>query len=69
MPSDLIDRLNLEADRRQKPRDIVYRARETVDRILEKHVTEPLPADVEKDLKQKLMEIAARCGIKSVPAY
>ena len=67
MPSGLIDRLSLEAERKQGIKDIVSRARETVDQTLEKHVPEPLPSDVENDLRNALKEIMTRYGIKSVP--
>jgi trimethylamine--corrinoid protein Co-methyltransferase len=67
MPSGLIDRLSLEAERKQGIKDIVSRARETVDKTLEKHVPEPLQIDVENDLRSKLKEIMSRHGIKSLP--
>ena len=67
MPSGLIDRLSLEAERKQAIKDIVSRARETVDQTLEKHVPEPLPSDVENDLRSSLKEIMTRHGIESLP--
>lgn len=67
MPSGLIDRLSLEAERKQGTKDIVSRARETVDQTLEKHVPEPLPSDVENGLRSTLKEIMNRHGIRSLP--
>jgi trimethylamine--corrinoid protein Co-methyltransferase len=67
MPSDIIDRSTLEASRKQQPKEMITRARETVDKILKEHVPEPLPPDVENDLKKALKEIMGRYKIKSVP--
>jgi len=67
VPSDVIDRLTLEASRKQEPKGKTTRAREAVDRILKEHVPELLPSDVENDLKKALLEIANRYKIKSVP--
>jgi len=43
-PSDVIDRLTLEVEKKQGSKDIVSRAREAVDRMLQEHVPEPLPS-------------------------
>jgi len=59
--------LTLEASRKQEPKVMTTRARETVNRILKEHVPEPLPPDVENDLKKALLEITNRYKIKSVP--
>ncbi len=67
MPSDVIDRLTLEAEKKQGPKDLIYRARKTVDQTLKEHVTEPLPTDVENDLRNKLKEITRRYNIESLP--
>jgi trimethylamine--corrinoid protein Co-methyltransferase len=67
MPSDIIDRSTLEASRKQQPKEMITRARETVSKILKEHDPEPLPTDVEKDLKKALREIMNRNKIKSVP--
>jgi len=67
MPSDVINRLTLEAETKQGSKDIVSKARETVDRILEEHVPEPLPIDVENDLRDALKDIMNRYKIKSLP--
>jgi len=67
MPSDVIDRSTLEATRKQKPKELLARARETVDKILNEHVPEPLPVDTEDDLKEALIEIANRYKIKTLP--
>jgi trimethylamine--corrinoid protein Co-methyltransferase len=67
MPSDIIDRLTLEAERKQGLKDIISKARETVDQVLREHVPEPLAVDVETDLKNTLKEIMKRYSIASVP--
>lgn len=67
MPSDVIDRSTLEASRKQQPKEMIARARETVSKILKEHDPKPLPTDVEKDLKKALTEIMNRNKIKSVP--
>jgi len=67
MPSDVIDRLTLEASRKQGSKDMITRAREIVNKTLKEHVPEPLPADVENDLRIVLREIMNRYNIKSVP--
>lgn len=66
-PSDIINRLTLEAEKKRGSKDIVNKARETVDKILKEHVSEPLPTDVEKDLKDALKDIMNRHSIKSLP--
>jgi len=66
-PSDVINRLTLEAERKQGSKDIVNKARETVDKILKEHVPEPLPTDVENDLRDALKDIMNRYKIKSLP--
>jgi trimethylamine--corrinoid protein Co-methyltransferase len=67
MPSDIIDRLTLEAERKQGLKDITSKARQTVDQVLREHVPEPLAADVETDLTNTLKEIMKRYSIASVP--
>jgi len=67
MPSDVIDRLTLEAWKRQGSKNMITRAREIVNRILKEHVPEPLPTDIENDLREALREIMNRYNIKSVP--
>ncbi|HKZ94270.1 MAG TPA: trimethylamine methyltransferase family protein [Candidatus Bathyarchaeia archaeon] len=67
MPSDVIDRSTLEATRKQKPKEMVARAREAVDKILKDHIPEPLLPDVENDLREALNEIMTRYKIKSLP--
>jgi trimethylamine--corrinoid protein Co-methyltransferase len=67
LPSDLIDRTTLEAGRKRGSRDIVHRARETVDRILKEHAPEPLPVDIEKELQRTLKEIMKSYKIGSLP--
>jgi trimethylamine--corrinoid protein Co-methyltransferase len=67
MPPDIIDRLTLEAEQIQGSRDIVSKARVVVDEILKEHVPEPLPVDVEDDLRKTLKEIMNRYNIESLP--
>jgi trimethylamine--corrinoid protein Co-methyltransferase len=67
MPSDVIDRFTLEAERKQGSKDIISKARQTVDQALREHVPEPLPAEVENDLKNALKEIMGRYNIESLP--
>jgi trimethylamine--corrinoid protein Co-methyltransferase len=67
MPSDVIDRLTLEAEKKQGSKDIVNKSRETVDKILKEHIPESLPKDVEVDLRNAFKEIMNRNKIKSVP--
>jgi len=67
MPSDVIDRLTLEAWKRQGSKNMVNRAREVVNRRLREHVPEPLPTDIENNLREVLRGIMNRYNIKSVP--
>ena len=66
-PSNLIDRMTLETERKQGSIDITGKARETVDRIMKEHVPELLPVDVENELRGALKEIMNRYGIESLP--
>jgi trimethylamine--corrinoid protein Co-methyltransferase len=66
IPSDVIDRLTLEAETKQGSKDIIIKAREQVDKILKEHVSEPLQKDVEKDLRDALEQIMNRHKIKSL---
>jgi len=67
MPSDVIDRLTLEAERKQGPKDMISKAREAVDKRLKEHVPEPLQTDVENDLRNALKDIMNRYKVKSLP--
>jgi len=67
MPSDVIDRSTLEASRKQTPKEMITKARDTVDKILREHVPEPLPSEIEKNLSETLKGIINRYKIKSVP--
>jgi len=67
MPSDVIDRFTLEAERKQGSKDIISKARQTVDQLLKEHVPELLPAEIENDLKNALKEIMGRYNIESLP--
>lgn len=67
IPSDVSDRLTLEAWRKQGSKNMINRDRDTVKEILREHVPEPLPIDVENDLREVLGEIMNRYNIKSVP--
>lgn len=66
-PSDVINRLTLEAERKQGSKDIVKKARETVDKVLKEHVPEPLSIDVENDLRDAIKDIMNSYKIKSLP--
>jgi trimethylamine--corrinoid protein Co-methyltransferase len=67
MPSDVIDRLTVNAWKKQGSKNTTSRAREIVDRILRESVPARLPTDIESKLKKVLNEIMARYNIKSVP--
>jgi trimethylamine--corrinoid protein Co-methyltransferase len=67
LPSDVIDRLTEEAAKKQGSRDMISRARETVDYTLAEHVPEPLPLDIENDLRNVLKGIMSLYGIESLP--
>jgi len=67
LPSEIVDRLTLEAWRRQGSKSIIERAKGVVDKTLREHIPEPLPTDVERDLREFLQGIMERYHIKSVP--
>jgi trimethylamine--corrinoid protein Co-methyltransferase len=67
LPSDVIDRLTEEAEKKQGSKDMISRAREIVDSTLTEHVPEPLPLDIENNLRNVLKEIMSLYGIKSLP--
>lgn len=67
MPSDVINRLTMEAWKKQGSKNMINGARDTVNRILREHVPEPLPTDAENNLREVLKEIMNRYNIKSVP--
>jgi len=67
LPSEIVDRLTLEAWRRQGSKSIIERAKGVVDKTLREHIPEPLPTDVERDLREFLQGIMGRYHIKSVP--
>jgi len=67
MPSDVIDRLTVEAWKKQGSKNTTSRAREIVDRILRESVPELLPTNIRNNLKEILKEIMTRYNIKSVP--
>ncbi len=66
-PSDLVDRMTLETERKQGSKAITSKARETVDRLMKEHVPETLPVDVENELRSMLREIMKRYKIESLP--
>jgi trimethylamine---corrinoid protein Co-methyltransferase len=66
-PSDLIDRMTLETERKRGRSDILSKARETVDQILKEYDPEPLPIYVENELRHTLQEIMKRHSIESLP--
>jgi trimethylamine--corrinoid protein Co-methyltransferase len=67
LPSDVIDRLTEEAEKKQGSKDMISRAREIVDSTLTEHVPEPLPLDIGNNLRNVLKEIMSLYGIKSLP--
>jgi len=67
LPSEVVDRLTLEAWRRQGSKSIIERARGVVDKTLREHIPEPLSTDVERELREFLQGIMQRYRIKSVP--
>lgn len=67
MPSDVVCRLTPDSWRRSGSKDIVDRARETVDRLLEEHVPTPIPRAAEERLDRVFEEILARYGLPPPP--
>jgi len=67
MPSDVVCRLTPRAWRRSGSKDIVDRAKEAVDRLLEEHVPKPLPLDAEERLDRVFKEILARHELPPPP--
>lgn len=65
--SDVIDSLTMGAWKEQGSKNLINRARDAVNRILREYVPEPLPTDVENNLREVLEEIMNRYNIKSVP--
>ena len=66
MPSDVVCRLTPDSWRRSGSKDIVNRAKETVDRLLTEHVPKPLTADAEERLETVFNEILVRHGLPSL---
>ena len=67
MPSPVVDRLSLDGWRRAGAKGIVARAKERVNELLAKYEPEPLPPDVERDLRALLEDVMKRYGIEKVP--
>jgi len=67
MPSDVIDRLAFETWKKQGSKNMITIAREIINKTLQEHVPEPLPTDVENDLRKVLKEIMNRYKINAVP--
>jgi trimethylamine--corrinoid protein Co-methyltransferase len=60
IPTDVVCRLSLDAWRKEGARDIVQRAKSSVDRLVKDHEPKRLPSDVEKLLDQFLIDILHR---------
>jgi len=67
IPSDVVCRMTPDAWRKSGSKDVLDRARERVDRLLEEHVPTPLPGDREKCLEQVFKDILARHGLPPPP--
>ena len=60
IPSTVIDKMGKSQWEKTGARNTVERAKETVDRILKEHVSEPLPSDIERQLDSFMKEVLAR---------
>ena len=67
IPSDVICRLTPDSWRKSGSKDIVDRAKETVDRLLEEHAPTPLPPEAEDRLDEVFKEILARYSLPPPP--
>lgn len=67
IPSDLVDRQNLNAWKKLGSKDTVQRAREIVQRILKDHKPDPLPAHSEKNLDDVARKIMRKHGVDKLP--
>ena len=67
IPSDLVDRQNLNAWKKLGSKDTVQRARDIVQRILRDHKPDPLPADSEKNLDDVARKIMRKHGVDKLP--
>lgn len=67
IPSDLVDRQNLNAWKKLGSKDTVQRARDIVQRILKDHKPDPLPADIEKNLDDVARKIMRKHGVDKLP--
>jgi trimethylamine--corrinoid protein Co-methyltransferase len=67
IPSDLVDRQNLNAWKKLGSKDTVQRARDIVQRILKDHKPDPLPADSEKNLDDVARKIMRKHGVDKLP--
>jgi len=60
IPSTVIDKMGKSQWEKTGARNTVERAKETVDRILKEHVSEPLPSDTERQLDSFMKEVLSR---------
>lgn len=60
IPSTVIDKMGKSQWEKTGARNTLERAKETVDRILKEHVSEPLPSDIERQLDSFMKEILSR---------
>jgi len=67
IPSDLVDRQNLNAWKKLGSKDTVQRARDIVQKILKDHKPDPLPADIEKNLDDVARKIMRKHGVDKLP--
>jgi len=65
IPSEVVDRMTLDAWTKSGSKDTVKRAKERVDSILKEHVPTPLSAEAEVRLDNVFKEIIARHGLLS----
>ncbi len=67
IPSTVVDRLSRERWEKEGSKNTFERAHNLVKKILSEHRPEQLPADVEKDLNVKMLEIAKKHGMAKLP--
>jgi len=63
----LLDKRSADMWRKMGGKSLKVVAKEYVEEILKKHQPEPLPQDVEKELRKTVTEIAKRYGIEKLP--
>lgn len=67
IPSTVVDRLSRERWEKEGSKNAFERAHSLVKKILSEHTPEQLPADVEKELNAKMLEIAKKHGMAKLP--